>query len=93
MLGLFGTVLGMIKSFSVVAADVNAAKPTLLASGVAEALVATATGLLVGIPAMAAYAFFRGRVQGLISDLESATTQLIALMGANFKPGSMRSPE
>lgn len=93
MLGLFGTVLGMIKSFSVVASDIASTRPMLLASGVAEALVTTAAGLLIGIPAMAAYAYFRGRVQSLIADLEAATTQLVALMGANFKPGGLRPPE
>ncbi len=93
MIGLFGTVLGMIRSFSVVALDVTATKPGLLAGGVAEALVATAGGLLVGIPAMAAYAYFRGRVQRLIADLEAANTQLLAQLGANFKPGGFREPE
>ncbi len=84
MLGLLGTVLGMIRSFSVVANDVAATRPMLLADGVAEALVTTAAGLVIGIPALAAYAFFRGRVQGLISDLETATTQLLALIGSGF---------
>ncbi len=93
MVGLFGTVLGMIKSFSVVAADVSAAKPALLAAGVSEALVATAGGLLVGIPAMAAYAYFRGRSQRLIAELEAATTQLITQLGVHYKPGGLRPPE
>ncbi len=93
MLGLFGTVLGMIKAFSVVANDIAATRPMMLASGVAEALVTTAAGLMIGIPAMAAYAFFRGRVQGLIADLEASTTQLIALLGAHFKPGGLHPPE
>ncbi len=93
MVGLFGTVLGMIKSFSVVANGLDASRPMLLAGGVAEALVTTAAGLLIGIPAMAAYAYFRGRVQSLIADLEAATTQLMALMSANFKPGSIRTPD
>ncbi len=82
MLGLFGTVLGMIKSFSVVASDIAASRPMMLAEGVAEALVTTAAGLLIGIPAMAAYAFFRGRVQGMISDLEAASTVLMAQLAA-----------
>lgn len=90
MLGLFGTVLGMIKSFTVVASDIAASRPTLLAQGVSEALVTTATGLLIGIPAMAAYSFFRGRVQARIADLEAATTQLMALMSSN---GSSGRPE
>lgn len=93
MIGLFGTVLGMIRSFSAVAQDVSATKPALLAAGVSEALVATAAGLVVGIPAMAAYAFYRGRVNRLIAELEAATTQLLALLGANFKPGGFREPE
>jgi biopolymer transport protein ExbB len=80
MLGLFGTVLGMIKSFSVVASDIVASRPIMLAEGVSEALVTTAAGLCIGIPAMAAYAFFRGRVQSLIAELEAASTQLIALL-------------
>lgn len=84
MLGLFGTVLGMIKSFSVVASDIVASRPIMLAEGVSEALVTTAAGLVIGIPAMAAYAFFRGRVQALIAELEAASTQLIALLSVGF---------
>lgn len=80
MLGLLGTVFGMIRSFSVMANDMAATRPMLLAEGVAQALVATATGLVIGIAAMAAYAIFRTRVQAMISDLESATTQLLALL-------------
>lgn len=87
MLGLLGTVLGMIRSFSVVANDIATTRPMLLAEGVAEALITTAAGLVIGIPTLAAYAYFRGRVQSLISDLETATTQLIALIGANFSDG------
>jgi biopolymer transport protein ExbB len=56
----------------------------MLAEGVSEALVTTAAGLFIGIPAMAAYAFFRGRVQSLIAELEAASTQLIALMAVAF---------
>ncbi|MFM8887882.1 MAG: MotA/TolQ/ExbB proton channel family protein [Chthoniobacterales bacterium] len=84
MLGLFGTVLGMIKSFSVVASDIVASRPMMLAEGVSEALVTTAAGLVIGIPSMAAYAFFRGRVQSLIAELEAASTQLVALLSIGF---------
>lgn len=78
MLGLLGTVLGMITSFTVVANDAVSSRPMLLAGGVAEALITTAAGLVIGIPLMAAYAFFRGRVQGMISDLEAASTVILA---------------
>jgi len=77
MLGLLGTVFGMIRSFSVMANDVAASRPMLLAEGVAEALVATAAGLVVGIPAMIAYAWFRSRVQEMISEMEGVTSLLL----------------
>ena len=88
MLGLLGTVFGMIRSFSVMANDVAASRPMLLAEGVAEALVATAAGLVVGIPAMAAYAYFRNRVQGMISEMEGATTLLLAKLLISRKEDS-----
>ena len=77
MLGLLGTVFGMIRSFSVMANDVAASRPMLLAEGVAQALVATAAGLVIGIPAMAAYAWFRSRVQEMISEMEGTTALLL----------------
>ncbi len=79
MLGLLGTVVGIVHSFQIIAQE--AAKPTILAQGISQALIATAAGLLIGIPAMGAYAYFRGRAQSLISDLEAASTQLLALLG------------
>lgn len=88
MLGLLGTVFGMIRSFSVMANDVAASRPMLLAEGVAEALVATAAGLVIGIPAMAAYAWFRGRAQEMISEMEGATSLLLVkLVIARKGPG------
>lgn len=90
MLGLLGTVIGIVQSFGVIAVDAAATRPTMLAAGIGEALIATAAGLLIGIPAMGAYAYFRGRAQALISDLESATTHLMALLAANgLKPGDI----
>lgn len=80
MLGLLGTVFGMIRSFNVMANDVAATRPMLLAGGVAQALVATAAGLVIGIAAMGAYALFKSRVQSMISDLEAATEQLLAML-------------
>ena len=61
MVGLLGTVIGIVRSFGVIAIDAAATRPTMLAQGIGEALIATAAGLLIGIPAMAAYSFFRGR--------------------------------
>lgn len=80
MLGLLGTVIGIVQSFGVIAIDAAATRPTMLAHGIGEALIATAAGLLVGIPAMMAYAYFRGRVQAMVSELEAATTHLLAVL-------------
>jgi biopolymer transport protein ExbB len=56
-----------------------------LASGVSQALVSTAVGLIVGITAMAFYSYFRGRAQALISQLESTSTPLVALLGLKLR--------
>lgn len=94
MVGLFGTVIGMIRSFSVLASDIAASRPMMLADGVSIALVTTAAGLAIGIPALAFYAFFRGRVQSLIADLEAASTHLFALFSMTYQSSkSIRRPD
>lgn len=80
MVGLLGTVMGMLTAFNTVALDLAKAKPMLLAQGVSQALVTTVAGLLVAIPAMMAYAYFRGRTSRLISDLEKNSADLLTLI-------------
>jgi len=77
MLGLFGTVIGILNSFGHIASEASPMRTMLLAGGVSQALVATAAGLIVGITAMAFYAYFRGRVGHLVSILESEGTLLV----------------
>ena len=77
MLGLFGTVIGILNSFGHIASEASPMHTMLLAGGVSQALVATAAGLIVGITAMAFYAYFRGRVGHLVSILESEGTLLV----------------
>jgi biopolymer transport protein ExbB len=77
MVGLLGTVFGMIHAFNAVALDLTKAKPMLLAAGVGEALIATAAGLIVGIPAMAFYAYFRNRAARVIAELEVSSGQVV----------------
>jgi biopolymer transport protein ExbB len=85
MLGLFGTVVGIIKSFGAMAAETQTqTRDVLLAAGVAEALIATGGGLILGIICMAFYAIFRGRAQSLISDMEIATAHLLGLIALNY---------
>src|SRR3954471_17727765 len=90
MLGLLGTVFGIIKSFSALGADLGTARYALLSSGVSQALINTAAGLAVGIPAMICYAYFRGRVNRIISELESAVTHVLALLSLQY---NKRVPE
>ena len=83
MVGLLGTVIGMIKSFlHVSGGGFQGARQMAFAGGVSEALIATAAGLGIALPALVFYAFFRGKVQKLISDLEGASTHLIAILRA-----------
>lgn len=77
MLGLLGTVTGMIKAFENIAQS-GAGNPNLVASGIAEALTTTAAGLIVAIPSLAAYHYFRGRIDRLIYELEEIATSLLA---------------
>ncbi len=88
MIGLLGTVIGIIHSFGMLgsreAAQAGGSRDMLLASGVSEALVATGTGLIVGIVAMGFYSLFRNRVQSLISDLEIASAHVLALVALNY---------
>jgi biopolymer transport protein ExbB len=62
MLGLLGTVSGMVQVFQRVAAEQGAVNPSLLADGIWSALLTTAFGLIVAIPALAAYRYFRSRL-------------------------------
>src|ERR1700737_3091774 len=61
LLGLLGTVFGIIRSLGALGADLGTARYVLLSQGIREAVVNTAAGLSIGIPAMMFYAFFRGR--------------------------------
>ena len=80
MVGLLGTVIGMLRAFNSVAFDLAKARPMELAGGVAQALITTIAGLIVAIPAMMAYSWFRGRVIKLTGQLEEAATDLLAIL-------------
>lgn len=92
MVGLLGTVLGMIKSFLLIAeGDSHGVHQMGLAGGVSEALITTAAGLMIGIPALVFYSLFRGRVQKYIAELEAAATHLMALLHAQVERQSPSS--
>ena len=82
LLGLLGTVLGMIRAFNSIATADAMGRPELLAAGISQALLTTAAGLTVAIPALIAYLFFVGRVDRLVMDLDSRGQQLVGLIAA-----------
>ncbi|MGV8986904.1 MAG: MotA/TolQ/ExbB proton channel family protein [Cypionkella sp.] len=79
LLGLLGTVLGMIKSFQDLSAAQGSANASVLAGGIWEALITTAGGLLVAIPAAVAANLLTGRVETAALRIESAVGRLLAL--------------
>ncbi|HEY2799972.1 MAG TPA: MotA/TolQ/ExbB proton channel family protein [Chthoniobacterales bacterium] len=92
LVGLFGTVIGIIRAFGALGSDLGPTRYTLLSKGISEALINTCGGLGIGITAMIFYAFFRGRAQRLISDLESASTHIVALLSLQQTRRSERTP-
>jgi len=92
LLGLLGTVFGIIHSFGALGSDIGSARYVALSRGISQALVNTAAGLAIGIPAMMFYAFFRGRAQKLISELEAASTHVLALLSLHYGKRTERTP-
>ena len=76
LLGFFGTVAGMIKSFDALA-EAGLSNPGLVAAGISEALITTAAGLAVAIPAQLAYNFFMSRINKFVRDIETSTNMLL----------------
>jgi biopolymer transport protein ExbB len=85
LLGLFGTVVGMIEMFLGIL-DHGIGDASQLAGGIGKALVCTATGMLVAIPALAFHRYFRGRISGYIVDMEHEAIRLMDVLDA--PPGS-----
>lgn len=80
LLGLLGTVSGNIRAFGVLAASGAMGNPALLAGAIAEALITTAAGLIVSIPATVFYNYFVSKANSIIIDLESTVGDLVLLV-------------
>lgn len=78
-LGLLGTVLGMIQMFAGIGSH-GLGDPSIVASGISQALVATASGLVVAIPSLMFYRYLRGRVDGLTVEMEQEALQLVEIL-------------
>lgn len=83
LLGLLGTVIGMIEIFG--AQTGGGTNPGQLAHGISIALYNTAFGLIVAIPTMIAYRFFRGKVESLVVDMEQQAIKLVEIVHGDRK--------
>ena len=78
-LGLLGTVLGMIEMFSGISSH-GVGNPTVVAGGIAQALITTAAGIGVAIPSLMFYRYFRGKVNALLLDMEQEAIKLVEIL-------------
>lgn len=87
LLGLLGTVCGMMKAFNAIAGSDAMGRPELLAGGISEALLSTAAGLFVAIPALIFYLYFVGRVDALVMEIDSEGQQLVNMVSSEANTG------
>ena len=85
LLGLLGTVWGMIGAFSAIALDSSQVKSVTMAYNVSQAMITTAAGLLLAIPALLVYYILRGRVLRVVSTVESQASEFVELIIRNQK--------
>ena len=86
LLGLLGTVIGMIKVFAAITAH-GVGNPSVLAGGISEALITTATGLSVAIPSLIFYRYFRGKVDELVLKMEEESLKIVDVMHGDRESG------
>lgn len=82
LLGLLGTVFGMIKAFNDISSSDAMGRPELLSRGISEALITTAAGLSIAIPALVCYLFFLSRVDQLIVELDALGQEVVSAISA-----------
>jgi len=93
LLGLLGTVLGMIRAFNEIATADAMGRPELLAAGISQALLTTAAGLTIAIPAFIAYLFFVSRVDRLIIEIDGLAQQVVHSISADgWKGDTTKKP-
>ena len=76
LLGLMGTVIGMIKVFNVISKQ-GVGQASVLSGGISEALITTVTGLAIGIPALVAFNYFSDKAESLVMDIEKYSSALL----------------
>jgi len=82
LLGLLGTVTGMIRAFHVIATKTGISTPTAITGGVAEALIATATGLAIAIVTLVGYNWLADKAKVIVSEMEASGTRLVNILSS-----------
>ena len=85
LLGLLGTVFGMIRMFASVSLQ-GLGDPQVLSHGISEAMLATAEGLCIGIPALVAYNYFTSRAEQMIAEIETHASRLVSRLRPQREP-------
>ena len=85
LLGLLGTIVGMIRSFAAISSADQATKAAMLAQGISEAMNATAYGLIVAIPTLVIYSILQSRVTRISDDLTKSALRLFNLLGFHYE--------
>jgi biopolymer transport protein ExbB len=80
LLGLLGTVIGMIQAFNVISTAGADLKPIMLVGGISKALITTAAGLVIAIPALGFYSYFRGIIQEIFDVVDDYCTDITKLI-------------
>src|SRR6059058_667467 len=100
LLGLLGTVAGMIEAFGVIASNGGYATVTELSGGIYKSLLTTAAGLVVATPTFVAYSYLSSRVNTLMHDMERAGIEIVQMLTEtepesgiiSFRPSAESSP-
>lgn len=85
LMGLLGTVLGMIQAFNVISYAGASLKPIMLVGGISKALVTTAAGLIIAVPVLSVYSYFRGIVQEISDRVEMYSTDIMKMIEETAK--------
>jgi len=87
LLGLLGTVLGMIQVFSIISLQ-GVGQATALSGGISEAMITTATGLAIAIPALAGYNYYVGKAESMVLEMERLVLAMVKLIAERRIPGN-----
>ncbi|ACL69931.1 MotA/TolQ/ExbB proton channel family protein [Halothermothrix orenii] len=91
LLGLLGTVMGIISSFNIMGAAAGAANPHQISAGIAEALISTALGLIIAIPTAVFYSYFANKVENKAHEMNLSMIDILEVVGNNRREDNVKN--